>query len=238
MKKFFILIGVLIIGGVAWYLGSPLFIDNVVDEELPFAVESSSSSSREPTFYETLSPEEQDLMDKMDDLTAEEVEAMPEEEQTALQDDMNKLAEKMPDTVVEDSMPDDAAGEQSAEQPGPDPDAGEDQVIEEEPAGPTVVAQGTFVGADDFHKGSGTATVYQLESEVVLRFSDFSVTNGPALSVFLTKADGSMTDIGKLKGNKGNQNYPIPSSIDVTEYTGVLIYCVPFKVPFASASLQ
>jgi len=47
-----------------------------------------------------------------------------------------------------------------------------------------------------------------------------------------------MISIGKLKGNIGNQNYPIPDAIDVNDYDGVLIYCVPFKVPFARAILS
>ena len=50
--------------------------------------------------------------------------------------------------------------------------------------------------------------------------------------------DGGSVDLGKLKGNKGNQNYDIPQDVDVSEYKGVLIYCVPFKVQFATAQLQ
>ena len=45
-------------------------------------------------------------------------------------------------------------------------------------------------------------------------------------------------NIGKLKGNKGNQNYPIPDEVDVSIQGSVVIYCVPFHVIFSVASLR
>ena len=184
-------IGLVLIGSVAWYLGSPLFIDDVVEEEFPA-----------------------ELVSQMEQLTAEQVDAMPEKQRTMMQEKMEEVGKMMPDTVMEDTMP---------------------EPVEE---GPSAIASGQFKDADSFHKGSGTATLYALpDGTHLLRFEDFSVTNGPALSVFLTDDAGQMTSIGTLKGNKGNQNYPIPSEIDVSAYSGVLIYCVPFKVPFASARL-
>jgi hypothetical protein len=52
----------------------------------------------------------------------------------------------------------------------------------------------------------------------VLRFEDFSATNGPDLHVLLatnpapaSRVDlGDYLDLGSLKGNVGNQNYDIP----------------------------
>jgi len=81
------------------------------------------------------------------------------------------------------------------------------------------------------------------EGKRVLRFEDFSVTNGPALSVYLVRsADGNVDsgflDLGKLKGNKGNQNYDLSEDIDLASYKSVIIWCVPFGVTFATASLQ
>ena len=40
------------------------------------------------------------------------------------------------------------------------------------------------------------------------------------------------------KGNKGNQNYPIPDDVDVDSQMSVVIYCVPFSVVFSVATLQ
>ena len=44
-------------------------------------------------------------------------------------------------------------------------------------------------------------------------------------------------DLGKLKGNIGNQNYVIPVDVDVNAQMSVVIYCVPFSVFFSIASL-
>jgi hypothetical protein len=109
------------------------------------------------------------------------------------------------------------------------------------------VKQGSFVDADDFHKGSGVATIYQQGEEQVLRFEDFDVTNGPDLHVVLSRhpAPASSSevgedylDLGSLKGNQGNQNYIIPAGTDLSQYQSVVIYCVPFHVVFATATLN
>ena len=108
---------------------------------------------------------------------------------------------------------------------------------------------GTFRDADDSHKGSGIATVYQdTNGARVLRLEDFQVTNGPELHVILTpnadpqgrdevRQDGYV-DLGKLKGNIGNQNYNIPPGIDISAMQSVVIYCLPFHVVFSVANIQ
>ena len=45
-------------------------------------------------------------------------------------------------------------------------------------------------------------------------------------------------DLGKLKGNIGNQNYAIPEDVDVSIQMTVVIYCVPFHVFFSIAALD
>lgn len=114
------------------------------------------------------------------------------------------------------------------------------EVEEEMPTEPVVLHQGSFVGADRFHQGSGSASIYRLPDESnLLRFENFSVTNGPDLRVLLA-VDGDPTnavELGKLKGNKGDQNYPIASEVDLEVYNTVMIYCKPFRVNFATAEL-
>ena len=111
-----------------------------------------------------------------------------------------------------------------------------------------VLSMGNFRDADSFHKGSGTATVYQLEDgSHVLRFEDFRVTNGPDLRVLLSKASDiadkgefqqyEYVELDRLKGNIGNQNYVIPADLDVSAYGSVVIYCKPFQVLFSVAPL-
>jgi hypothetical protein len=77
----------------------------------------------------------------------------------------------------------------------------------------------------------------------VLRLEDLKVTNGPDLHVLLMvdpegrdKSQGYL-DLGKLKGNIGNQNYPIPDDTDISIYNAVMIYCEPFDVVFSTAPL-
>ena len=44
-------------------------------------------------------------------------------------------------------------------------------------------------------------------------------------------------ELDKLKGNMGNQNYPIPE-MDLSQYRSVVIYCKPFHVIFSVAPLS
>ena len=115
-------------------------------------------------------------------------------------------------------------------------------------AAASVVKTGTFRDADRSHKGSGSATIYRLEDgSHVLRLEDFQVTNGPDLRVILSpnrdpQGPGDVTapgyvELGKLKGNIGNQNYSIDAGVDVSTLNSVVIYCKPFRVIFAVAGL-
>ena len=111
----------------------------------------------------------------------------------------------------------------------------------EMPAEPVILAQGMFVGADEFHAGSGSATIYELpDGSMVLRFENFTVINGPDLHVFLVQGEtmAGSVDLGSLKGNMGDQNYDILLGTDISQITGVSIYCVPFHITFATAGLD
>ncbi len=44
-------------------------------------------------------------------------------------------------------------------------------------------------------------------------------------------------DLGVLAGNLGNQNYEIPSDVDVSRYSSVVIWCDRFDVPFGASPL-
>ncbi len=45
-------------------------------------------------------------------------------------------------------------------------------------------------------------------------------------------------DLGSLKGNVGNQNYEIPADADLNALSSVVIYCSPFHVVFSVAPLK
>jgi hypothetical protein len=189
------IIGLIVVGAVGWYLASPLFIDNVVEEEFPIEVPG-------PAELAQMSNEE---LDKLRDQTME-------------------AAAKMPDKMMDEARPESVADTQ-----------------------PVVLLQGQFMDADSFHQGSGEATIYQLpDNSYVLRFENFDVTNGPDLHVLLsshpapadrTEVGEDYVDLGSLKGNLGSQNYAIPPETDLSHFQSVVIYCLPFHVVFATATL-
>ncbi len=45
-------------------------------------------------------------------------------------------------------------------------------------------------------------------------------------------------NLGKLKGNVGNQNYTIPAGTDVSGFGSVVIWCQLFGVLFSPAALE
>ena len=126
-----------------------------------------------------------------------------------------------------------------------------DQVVSESEASiadSTLVASGSFSDADCSHKGSGVATLYRSASgSQVLRLTEFEVTNGPDLEVWMVKGDSIQSSkdvkesewvsLGLLKGNIGDQNYDVPTDVDWTEYTNVVIWCEQFGVLFSPAPL-
>jgi Electron transfer DM13 len=108
--------------------------------------------------------------------------------------------------------------------------------------GQTSLFSGEFVGVNDgIHNAEGMAKVIQLDdASMILRLENFKATNGPDLYVYLA-TDNSASDfvnLGRLKGNIGNQNYDIPEGTDFSKYHTVLIWCQAFSVLFGSAELQ
>ncbi len=105
----------------------------------------------------------------------------------------------------------------------------------------TVLATGAFMDGEPGHHGSGQAYVLTDGTSYVLRFEEFSVTNGPGLHVYLAEgadvAAGDL-DLGRLKATEGSSNYDIPGGVDPLEYGYVVIWCVPFSVLFGYAALE
>jgi hypothetical protein len=100
---------------------------------------------------------------------------------------------------------------------------------------------GNFIGVNDgIHNTEGVAKVIALnDGTYLLRLENFKATNGPDLYVYLAtdKSASDIVNLGRLKGNIGNQNYPIPDGTDLTKYNTVLIWCKAFSVLFGSAQL-
>jgi hypothetical protein len=112
-----------------------------------------------------------------------------------------------------------------------------------------IVETGTFHGK--VHSTSGRATIYQGEDgSLVLRLSNFKTSNGPDVHVILVavkdadddanflKSSTERVELGKLKGNEGDQNYEIPSGTDLSKYQTVSVYCERFNANFGAAPLE
>lgn len=106
---------------------------------------------------------------------------------------------------------------------------------------PEVVATGNFTGFDKVHYGSGSASLIKTDTGYTIRFEDdFNVANGPDLYVGFGK-DGKYikgSEISKLKGNIGSQNYVLPANFNIDEYNEVWVWCKAFAVPFAKVELK
>ena len=100
---------------------------------------------------------------------------------------------------------------------------------------------GSFVGVNDgIHNANGFAKIIHTSNGTqILRLENFMSTNGPDLYVYLAtdKSALDFINLGKLKGNIGNQNYNIPIGTDLNKYNQVLIWCKAFSVLFGNAQL-
>ncbi len=224
--KLIILIGILAVG---WWLVSPLFIDKEVDEELDpkvvaaldFAMDKAGQGLQKAG--EKLSDTKtEDLQQKIAEIKESMDDGSNLNEQIQDEDTMKKFMEEM--SHMEDV------------------EMSEDMVISTEP---TVLATGAFVTVA--HEGTGEVKVIRLGGTdgTIVRLENLDVLNGPDLRVVLSKSSdiekaghlGDHIELGKLKGNKGNQNYIVPEGVDVSQYRSVVIYCDAFHVVFNTANL-
>ncbi|MGP3690081.1 DM13 domain-containing protein [Streptomyces sp. IBSNAI002] len=117
-------------------------------------------------------------------------------------------------------------------------------------AAPKTVAEGTFISHE--HATTGTVKLIRLpDGSHTLRLENLDTSNGPDLRVLITDApvkegtagwtvfdDGKHLSLGKLKGNKGDQNYEIPATVNPAEYSSVSVWCDRFDVSFGAAALK
>jgi hypothetical protein len=106
---------------------------------------------------------------------------------------------------------------------------------------------GTFYSI--LHPTQGTATIYQMgDGSRLLRLTSFSTSNGPDVHVYMVASDDArdvatvekagFVDLGVIKGNIGDQNYPLGSDLNLAKYRAVSIWCKRFSVNFGAAALR
>ncbi len=110
-----------------------------------------------------------------------------------------------------------------------------------------VLARGDFTTIDALHWGKGTATIYELTDRRILRFDNFSSARGGDVRVYLSRdpqprnaleLGNEFLNLGRLKGNIGNQNYVLPDNHDLTVYRSAVVYCKQFETVITSARLR
>ncbi len=247
---------------LGWSLGSPLFTNVTVDEEFPFAVNATVPEGMEREEVEEVlsgfSKVDTEVMETMPAPAAIDasVALMSDDgdgmvvlsptRRASLEEGMDMAMRAAEANSMEEASAMASEGVAMMEE------AIEQSEMMGQPAAANqieAVAMGSFKDADAFHRGSGTATIYRTpDGSEVLRLEDLNVTNGPALHVVLSthpdpersqqvKQEG-FVDLGDLKGNRGNQNYPIPAGVDTSIHKSVVIYCYPFAVVFSVATLE
>jgi hypothetical protein len=206
-------IAVIIAGAGAVYLVSPLFISTQVDEPLP------TSALQSESYQRFISMNEEEKMQAAKQMSSQERDTIMAVSARV----NNSIDESMDQILLQQQRP------QNTTSPVTNTYT------------PNALRTGSFVGVGDgIHNAEGMAKVIPLQDgSNILRLENLRVTNGPDLYVYLAtdKSGSDFVSLGKLKANNGNQNYNIPSEIDLAKYDTVLIWCRPFSVLFGSADL-
>ena len=110
---------------------------------------------------------------------------------------------------------------------------------------PQTVAKGEFQSYA--HDTEGKAELLNVDGRGYVRLSGFKTSNGPDVHVYLVKGgdaseqgvkNAGFLDLGRIKGNEGDQNYELPVGSKLDDYRGVAIWCARFNVNFGGADLR
>lgn len=123
-----------------------------------------------------------------------------------------------------------------------------DERTNDELQGARVLASGEFQELDALHYGAGTATIYELaDSTRILRFADFTSARGGDVRVYLARdpqprsalqLGDDFLDLGRLKGNIGDQSYFLPANRNLSGYNSAVVFCRQFNVSITVATLR
>ncbi len=77
----------------------------------------------------------------------------------------------------------------------------------------------------------------------IVRLQFLAVEPGPDYHVHVVpgaerKSPDGGVHLNRLRGNRGNQNYPVPTTVGLQRPFTVLIWCRAFAVPIAAATIR
>jgi hypothetical protein len=112
---------------------------------------------------------------------------------------------------------------------------------------PEALASGRFHQVA--HKGEGTATIYLLpDGRRVLRLNGFRTSHRSDLLLYLISAPDApenetvkrseVFSLGPLRGQEGDQEYPIPADLDLARFHAVTVWSPKYEVNFTTAPLK
>ncbi|MDE2750420.1 MAG: DM13 domain-containing protein [Chloroflexota bacterium] len=114
--------------------------------------------------------------------------------------------------------------------------------------GARALASGEFQALDALHWGVGEATIYELaDATRILRFEDFRSAPGGDVRVYLARDHQPLSalqlgddflDLGRLKGNVGDQSYFLPANHDLSVYNSAVVFCRQFNMSITVATLR
>ena len=105
-----------------------------------------------------------------------------------------------------------------------------------------VLARADLRGID--HRATGDVLlVRRPDGSLVVRLERLDVEPGPDYQVHLVPGarrakPGGGVHLDRLRGNKGNQNYHVPTDLRVKTPVTLLIWCRAFAVPVANATIR
>lgn len=121
------------------------------------------------------------------------------------------------------------------------------------PEGVQFLLTGSFAAVDAIRGALGTASVYSLsDGRIIVRLENLDAINGPDLHVLISAYPRPTTkveldqrkeyqiDLGPLKGDEGNQNYPVNEpAFNIENYTegSVVLYSTRYDLVFSYAPL-
>jgi hypothetical protein len=118
------------------------------------------------------------------------------------------------------------------------------------PPGAQTTRCGEFTG--HIHRTSGVARLITMaDGAQSLRLENLHTTLGPRLRVWLSDtpvdhasfpwrklARSTHIDLGRLRANRGNAGYAVPSDADIHSLSSVILWCERFGVSFGAAKLR
>ncbi len=195
----------------AWYLISPLFFDNSVDEAFPLDL---------PTVQEAANMSATDIETAVNSAMSS-VDSLTDDEMVQVEERLLDLAAQMPDSEMDEAMP--AANEPIILSQGQFEDA-------------DAFHQGE--GSATIYTLADGSNLLRFEAFNVTNGPDLHVILSTNPNPTGRDDIGEYVDLGSLKGNVGNQNYEIPADVDLSLYQSIVIYCQPFHVVFSTATLN